>query len=69
MPQLIQFDYDEDRLRAIEALDETDETYGGVPPRRFIVTAAAAKMLGARGIRFRVVGERLEEEPDHGTCP
>ncbi len=65
MPQLIQIDFDEDRLRAIDLLDEADETYSGVPPRCFLLSNAAVRLLQRRGIRFRVVGgEEREEEPD-----
>ena len=69
MPAVIQFDHDEDRLRALEALDEADETYQGMPERRFLVSAAAVAMLRSRGIRVRVVGQPAREEPNHGPRP
>jgi hypothetical protein len=69
MPAVIEFDYDPDRLRAIEALDETDETYECIPDRRFLVSSTAVAMLQSRGIRFRTIGERPREEPNHGTRP
>jgi len=65
MPQLIEFEHDEDRLRAIDLLDEADETYSGVPPRRFLLSNAAVRLLRGRGVRLRVIGgEGGEEEQD-----
>lgn len=69
MPAVIKFDYDPDRLLAIEALDETDEVYQCIPHRRFLVSSTAVATLRSRGVRFRVLGERPREEPNHGTRP
>lgn len=62
MPQLVQIDVEENRLRAIDLLDEADETYSGAPPRCFLLSNAAVRLLERRGIRLRVVGGEKEEE-------
>ncbi len=49
MAEVIQFDTDEDRLRALKALDDADETYPCIPPRRFCVTNASARLLREGG--------------------
>lgn len=69
MSTVIQFDYDEDRFRAIDTLDEADETYQCIPERRFVVSAAAVITLQSQGIRFRVLGQQRREEPNHGPRP
>lgn len=69
MPQLVQFDYDPDRLRAIDLLDEADETYQGVPRRCFLISNTAVNLLRERGIRFRVIGGQAREEEERGPQP
>lgn len=66
MPEVVEFDSREDRLRAIDILLNAGETYGGVPLRRFLVSSTAISLLRAAGVRFRVLGRRAEaeEEPD-----
>lgn len=66
MPELIEFESREDRLEAIDVLFNAGETYGGVPPRRFLVSNTAVRLLRGAGVRFRILGRRAEgeEEPN-----
>jgi hypothetical protein len=64
----IQFDNEKDRLRALEALDEADETYQCIPPRHILLARATLAMLRSRGIPVHGLG-RQPEGPDHGSCP
>ncbi len=61
MPLLIKFPVHEDRLRAIDILAEAEETYHGVPPRCYIVSEAAAKLLEAKGVHFQIMGKKEKE--------
>lgn len=64
MAELIEFETDKDRLRAMDALFEAGETYSGIPRRRFLVSGAAVRLLRTEGVRFRILGRRGEEEPN-----
>lgn len=64
MPRLIEFVSRDDRIRAIDVLLRGGETYGGVPPSRFIVSDNALRLLGAENIPFRFVERSRREE--HG---
>lgn len=66
MPAVIEFDYDADRLRAMEALDETDETYQCIPRRCFLISNTAVNLLREREIRFRVIGGHAREREQRG---
>jgi len=66
MPELIEFESQEDRLQAIDILLNAGETYGGIPSRRFLVSNTAVRILRGSGVCFRILGRRVEaeEEPD-----
>jgi hypothetical protein len=66
MSVIVQFDQDEDHVRAVGVLSEAEETYHGVARGTILVSNTAVRMLRAAGIRFRVIGEavRREEEPE-----
>jgi len=64
MSAIVQFDQDEDHVRAVGVLSEAEETYHGVGRGTILVSDAAVRMLRVEGIRFRVIGEEpREEEP------
>jgi hypothetical protein len=66
MGVLIQFPEHAERLRAIDVLAEAEETYHGVPPKCYLVSETAARLLESKGIRFQVVGDKAKE-PVHGA--
>jgi len=63
---IVQFERHEDHVRAVGILSEAEETYHGVTRATILVSNAAVRMLRARGIPFRVIGEeaRREEAPE-----
>ncbi len=64
MQVIVQFDQEEDHVRAVGVLSEAEETYHGVGKGTILVSNAAVRMLRMEGIRFHVVGEeRRKEEP------
>lgn len=65
MPVVIQFDFEADHERALDALFEIEATYSGAGRGCIQVSDVAARVLRERGIRYRVVAGRLEEEPPH----
>lgn len=70
MASLIEFDFADDRLRAIDLLDEADETYQGIPRRCFLVSDSAVRLLQTQGVRFRTIsGSESRKEEQHGPRP
>ena len=61
MPVLIQFPNRESRLSAIDILADAEETYHGVPTGAYLVSDSAAKLLEARGVSFKIVGDKDKE--------
>lgn len=69
MAVLVEFDYREDRVRAIDILFEQEETYHSIPKDCLLISDAAVRALAAQNIRFRVVGGERREEDQHGPRP
>lgn len=67
MPVIIQFDFEADHERALDVLFEIEATYSGAGRGSIQVSDAAARALRERGVRYRIIAGRLEEEPPRGT--
>lgn len=65
MQVTIQFDFEEDHERALDVLFGIEATYSGAGRGCILVSNTAARTLRERGIRYRIVTGRLEEEPPH----
>ncbi len=65
MPVTIQFDFEADHEHALDVLFDIEATYSGSGRGCILVSVAAARTLRERGIRYRVIAGRLEEEPPH----
>ncbi len=68
MAVVIEFDIREERLKAIDFLAEAEESYQGLPKRRFLVSNNAARILKDRNVKFQVIGGK-EEEDHYVSCP
>lgn len=68
MSELVQFQSDQDRLRAMDVLLEAGETYSRIPTNRFIVSRNGVQLLRAEGIELTVMGQerRPRREGDRG---
>ncbi len=67
MSELVQFQSDEDRLRAIDILLEAREIYSRIPENQFIVSPNGVQLLRAQGIGLTTTEERrLRREDKRG---
>jgi hypothetical protein len=65
MAVTIQFDFEADHERALDILFDIEATYSGAGRACIFISDAAARTLRERGIRYRIMAGRLEEEPPH----
>lgn len=63
----IQFETDDDRLRAVEVLDDVGDTRHGLPDNRMLVNERHLAALRRNRVTFRFV--RREEEVHRGPRP
>lgn len=62
MAEVIEFLTVEDRLRAMQILEDEDEGYQSLPPNsRFILSTRAVKILKEKHIRFNILGTLLRK--------
>jgi hypothetical protein len=64
MSVIIRFGRDEDHVRAIDVLSDSDETYHGVAPGTILVSNRAVRELQERGVGFQIVGANGQEGAD-----
>lgn len=58
MSELILFELNTDRERAIDVLLNAGETYSRVPKQCFLVSNAAVDLLRTTGVSFQILGQR-----------
>lgn len=62
MAVVIEFEFEEDLLRAIDLLAEAEHGYERIPRDLFLVSNLTARLLKDEGVNFRVIGGPEEEK-------
>ena len=68
MAVIIQFETEEDHVRAINLLAEAEESYQGAPKDSIIISNRAARLLKAQNVKFTPIGGD-DEEKRYATSP